>query len=160
MGYAFGMSTTTVRALPKGRPSLMGKVTTAITITNAGDEARAEDGTLAPSKVRRITLNGVLADTGASMLCLPAPMIAQLGLRLRDEINIKTATGPARARRFRSVTLTVEGRSGSFDCLELPGGSEPLLGYFPMESLGIELDLKNQRLVLLPDHGDGTYLTA
>ena len=138
----------------------MGKVTTSITITNAVDEEMAERGILSPSQIRQITLDGVLADTGASMLCLPAPLIAQLGLRVHDEINIKTATGPARARRFRTVILTVEGRSAPFECLELPGGSEPLLGYFPMESLGIELDLQNQRLVLLPDHGDGTYLTA
>jgi predicted aspartyl protease len=138
----------------------MGKVTTPITITNALDEGMAEQGILAQSQVRQVALNGVLADTGASMLCLPAPIIAQLGLRVHDEINIKTATGAARARRFRTVTLTVEGRSAPFECLELPGGSEPLLGYFPMETLGIELDLQNQRLILLPDHGDSTYLTA
>ena len=138
----------------------MGKVTTSITITNALDEGMAEQGFLATSQVRQIALNEVLADTGASMLCLPAPIIAQLGLRVHDEINIKTATGAARARRFRTVILTVEGRSAPFECLELPGGSEPLLGYFPMETLGIELDLQNQRLILLPDHGDQTYLTA
>jgi hypothetical protein len=34
-----------------------------------------------------------------------------------------------------------------------------LLGVFPLEMLGIELDLRNQRLRVLPSESGDTYLT-
>jgi hypothetical protein len=50
------------------------------------------------------------------------------------------------------------GREGTFECLELPGGSDPLLGVIPLEALGIELDLQNQQLILLPMSPTASYL--
>ncbi|MGB7709758.1 MAG: aspartyl protease, partial [Microcoleus sp.] len=38
-------------------------------------------------------------------------------------------------------------------------GKTPLLGVIPMEVLGIEVDLKNQRLKVLSDGPTETYLT-
>jgi hypothetical protein len=90
---------------------------------------------------------------------LPAAIIEQLGLRLLDEVPVETATGPAVARRFRNAALTVEGRTDNFTCLELPGGGSALLGVIPMEALGLEPDLKGERLRLLPLTRDDTYLT-
>jgi len=43
--------------------------------------------------------------------------------------------------------------------LELPGGSDPLLEVIPLEALGLEPDLKNQRLRVLPISSSETYLT-
>lgn len=63
-------------------------------------------------------------------------------------------------RVFGEVRLTVEGRSAPFECLEMPGGEAVLLGVLPLETLGLELDLKNQRLIVLPDRGPGTYIMA
>jgi len=51
------------------------------------------------------------------------------------------------------------GREGTFECLEVPGGSDPLLGVIPLEALGIELDLQNQQLKVLPMNSSQTYLT-
>ena len=34
-----------------------------------------------------------------------------------------------------------------------------LLGVIPLQSLGLELDLQNERIVVLPDTGPGTYLS-
>ena len=76
------------------------------------------------------------------------------------EVDIETAVGFGTARVFGYVMLTVEGRSAPFECLELPGGDTILLGVLPLETLGIELDLKRQRLVLLPDRGPDTYILA
>lgn len=39
-------------------------------------------------------------------------------------------------------------------------GSEPLLGVIQLEMLGLEPDLQNQRLRLLPRSGRRTYLMA
>jgi len=44
--------------------------------------------------------------------------------------------------------------------LELPAGTTPLLGVIPMEALGVEPDLQNQRLRLLPEGPTDTYVTA
>lgn len=137
----------------------MGKVYARVTIANGGDVEVHARGLMAADDVRSIEVDDVLVDTGATSLCLPAGMIEQLGLRLVEEVPVETATGTAVARRFRNALLTVEGRSGSFDCLELPGGRSALLGVVPMETLGLEPDLANERLRLLPMTREDTYIT-
>jgi hypothetical protein len=66
--------------------------------------------------------------------------------------------GVHKVRIFRELDLVVEGRDGTFNCIELPDGQEPLLGFIPLEDLGLEPDLMNQRLRLLPTEGKDTYL--
>jgi hypothetical protein len=65
-----------------------------------------------------------------------------------------------RPRDSKTARLRIEDREAQFDCLELPGGSAPLLGVIPLERLGFEPDLKAQRLRRLPADGDDRgYLT-
>ena len=137
----------------------MGKVVVHLTIANRLDQARAEAGDIAAGQVRTLHVDDVLVDTGATTLALPANVIAMLGLALRREVPIMTAAGPGTARLFRDAELTIEGRSGTFDCLELPPGTTPLLGVIPLEALGLEPDLRNQRLRLLPEEPGNTYYT-
>jgi predicted aspartyl protease len=80
-------------------------------------------------------------------------------LELLKEVDVLTATGISKARIFRDATISLLGREGTFECLELPGGSDPLLGVIPLETLGIELDLQNQQLKVLPISPSQTYLT-
>jgi predicted aspartyl protease len=138
----------------------MGRVTTTITLTNRADQIRAAEGLISADEVRAVTLENVLVDTGATMLCLPPDIITQLGVEMREEVGVETAAGFRRARTFRDVELSVCGRESIFDCLELPGGHSPLLGVVPMEVLGLEPDLKNQVLRLLPDDTHETYIMA
>jgi predicted aspartyl protease len=137
----------------------MGIVTTKITVTNLVDEILAERGFIPSEQVRSITLDNVLVDTGATRLCLPANIITQLGLPLENEIDVKTAAGICKTRLFKRVSITVEGRKGEFTCTELPGGEDALLGVIPMEELGLQPDIINQRLILLPQTGKDTYHT-
>jgi predicted aspartyl protease len=138
----------------------MGRVDTPLTITNTIDQERADAGEIAAAAVRSVTLDGVLVDTGATFLSLPADLIAQLGLRVLRDLTISTTAGPQRARLFRNAELAVLGRRATVDVLELPGGTQPLLGVIPMEALGIEPDLVARRLRLLPDGPTDTYVTA
>lgn len=138
----------------------MGRVDTTLTITNNIDQARAEFGDIDVAAVRSVTLDDVLVDTGATFLSLPADLIAGLGLRPLRELTIRTAAGPRPARLFRDATVTLMGREGTFECLELPAGTQPLLGVIPLEALGVEPDLVNQRLRLLPDGTPDSYVTA
>lgn len=137
----------------------MGKVTTTITVTNQVDQVLATRGFIPTDQVRSLTLENVLVDTGATRLCLPAAVIQKLGLALQQEVEVKTAVGVCQARLFNEVILQVEGREGVYNCLELPGGEEPLLGVIPLEDLGLEPDLQTQRLKVLPIQGQDTYLT-
>ena len=137
----------------------MGKVLTTLTVMNRADQIRAEDGTIPVEQVRSLTLKNVLVDTGATTLCLPQDVIAQLGLKLLKEVDVTTATGLNRARIFRDATIVLGGREGTFECLELPGGRDALLGVIPLEALGLEPDLRNQTLKVLPSESVDTYLT-
>ena len=138
----------------------IGKVTTTITVTNRIDQILAERGFIPPEQIRSVTLKDVLVDTGATRLCLPANIINELGLVLQGEVDVKIATGLQKLRIFREINLAVEGREGTFNCMELPNDAEPLLGLIPLEDLGLEPDLQNQRLRVLPSEGKDTYLTV
>ncbi len=137
----------------------MGKVLTILIVKNRIDEANAVRGIISPDLVRSITLNNVLVDTGATTLCLPALAIAQLGLELLKEVDVATATGLSKARIFQDAKISLCGREGTFECLELPGGRDALIGVIPLEALGLEPDLKNQTLRVLPSESVDTYLT-
>lgn len=137
----------------------MGKIITPLTVTNRADQNVAARGFMPPDQIRSVTLNNVLVDTGATTLCLPASIIAQLGLELLKEVDVETANGIGKARIFQDAKISLMEREGTFECLELPGGMNPLLGVIPLEALGIELDLKNQRLITLPISPTQTYLT-
>ncbi len=137
----------------------MGKITTSLVITNRADQAIASRGFMAAEEVRSIVLNDVLVDTGATTLCLPPKAIAELGLELLKEVDVMTATGFSKARIFQDAKISLLGREGTFECLELPGGRDALLGVIPLETLGIELDLQNQQLKVLPISSSQTYLT-
>jgi predicted aspartyl protease len=137
----------------------MGKVLTTLTITNRADESAAARGFIPADQVRSVTLHDVLVDSGATTLCLPPATIAQLGLDLLKEVDVATATGLSTARIFQDAKISLCGREGTFECLELPGGRNPLIGVIPLEALGLELDLQHQTLKVLPSESIDTYLT-
>lgn len=145
--------------MEKKQTNPMGKVFTPLTIINRADESAAARGFISPSEIRSINLPKVLVDTGATTLCLPANIIERLGLDSLKEVDVSTATGLSKARVFQDAKILLCGREGTFDCLELPGGRDPLIGVIPLEALGLELDLQNQTLKVLPSESLDTYLT-
>ncbi|PZO19721.1 MAG: aspartyl protease [Leptolyngbya foveolarum] len=137
----------------------MGKVLTKLTVTNRIDESDASRGRISSDRVRSVVIEDALIDTGATTLCLPADTIAQLGLELLKEVEVSTANGVSKARIFQDAKLSICGREGTFECLELPGGQVTLVGVIPLEALGLEPDLQNQKLKVLPTESSDTYLT-
>lgn len=138
----------------------MGKVIVTLNLTNWVDQVLAERGFIPIEHVRSITVDNALVDTGATRLCLPTEVIQQLGLKLTAAIDAQTATGPQTVNVYEGLKLIVEGREGRYDCVELPAGQTPLLGLIPLEDLGLEPDLQNQRLRHLPVKGKETYMTV
>ena len=145
--------------LPNLQARQMGQVITTITVTNRIDRVMAERGFIAAEEVRSVILDNVVVDTGATLLSLPARIISQLGLIQVGERDVETSAGIKKGRIFADAQIIVEGREGRFDCLELPEGvSAVSLGVIPMEELGLEPDLKNRRLRVLPMNNQQTYL--
>jgi predicted aspartyl protease len=145
--------------LPNLQAKQMGQVITTITVTNRIDRVMAERGFISAEEVRSVILDNVVVDTGATLLSLPAPIISQLGLIQVGERDVETSAGIKKGRIFADAQIIVEEREGRFDCLELPEGvSAVLLGVIPMEELGLEPDLKNRRLRVLPMNNQQTYL--
>ena len=137
----------------------MGKIYTSITVINRADQILAAAAVISPDQIRSLTLENVLVDTGATTLCLMPEVISRLGLQLLKEVDVATAKGIGKARIFRDATLIIAGREGTFECLELPGGQNNLLGVIPLEALGLEPDLRSQKLRVLPTESNETYLT-
>jgi predicted aspartyl protease len=138
----------------------MGQVITTLNLTNQIDQILAERGFISPEEVRSVTLTNVLVDTGATLLCLPSSVITQLGLVQRGEASVEIAAGLQKGRIFKNVELSIEGRQSTFDCLELTEVPYALLGVIPMQILGLEPDLKNHKLRLLPMNSEQSYLTV
>ena len=141
-----------------GEEGSVGHVRTTIIVANLRDQIEVESGNRARDAVRSATLDDVLVDTGATLLALPIDVIERLGLPVRREVIMRTAAGPRTIRQFRDVELTIMGRSGTFDCLEVPIGASCLLSVTPMEILGVEPDVRNHQLRLLPDGPDDSYI--
>ena len=150
---------TTIEAVSKRqRERQVGQVTASLTLSNHIDEINAMQGRLPSTNVRKLTLDKVLVDTGATHISLPADVIEALGLPLLLEAVAETAAGPIPVRVFSDLQLTVLGRQGSYRCVELPLGRRPLLGVIPMDDLGLEPDLQAETLRALPQDTPGSYI--
>jgi len=131
----------------------MGRVLTEATIENLEDLWAAKNGYLAPDEVRRVVVHEALVDTGATQLCLPKSMIAQLGLQKISVKQVINAAGFGQTQTYGTVRLTIESRICHVDVSELPDGVPVLIGQIPLECLDFLVDPKNHRLIGNPAHG-------
>lgn len=136
----------------------MGQVFVSFGVTNFSDVDPAAIVRRPPSETRMTALDEVLMDTGATHLCLPADLVARLGLGLGYATPVETATGAAVIRVFRNALVTYEDRSAVVEVIEVPLGRPPLLGAIPMEALGIEPDLRNRRVRKLARDLNSSYI--
>lgn len=137
----------------------MGKIVVMLTLTNWADRVLSERGFISEKEVRSLSVDNALVDTGATRLCLPADLIQKLGLKQTGTIDAQTAMGPQTVNVYKGLELNVEGREGIYNCVELLAGQTPLLGLIPLEDLGLDPDLQNQKLKHLPTEGKETYMT-
>lgn len=146
--------------LPNFPPQQMGQVIATLTVTNRLDRVLSERGFIPNTEIRSCILTDVLVDTGATLLCLPSAIISQLGLVQGGEASVETTAGIQIGRIYRDVELSFGDRLGTFDCLELTEVPYALLGVTLMEILGLEPDLKNRQLRILPMNSEQTYLSV
>lgn len=77
----------------------------------------------------------MLVSTKTTTLCLPTGVISKLGLRVLQDVHAMTARGIQTTRLFQDATISLCGREGTFDCLELPEGENAVLGLVPLGAL-------------------------
>lgn len=127
--------------------------TTEIELANLEDVALANRGVISPEDVRRVTIKDALVDTGATRLCLPEPIIEQLGLTPFGNARARTAAGIVDRTIYSEVRFTILEREGSLPVTNLPADAPVLVGHMVLEQLDLCLDIR-KGLTYNPDHGD------
>ena len=119
-----------------------------IEIANNEDLIEAKRGHLAPGKVRRKTIRG-LVDCGATKLVLPAAVAEELGLPVKNKkVKVRYADG-RRAHRTEvdEARLFLLGRDGVFTAIVEPKRDIALIGALVLEQLDFLVDSRNECLV-------------
>lgn len=132
----------------------MGKVMTKVILENAMDRGKAEEGLISAEQVRRVELEA-LVDTGATMMVLPADVVAALGLTVRQYRPARLADGSlCDVGRVTGMWIEILGRDMTGDALVVPAGSQALIGQVQLEVLDLVVDARSQEARVNPAHPD------
>jgi clan AA aspartic protease len=133
----------------------MGLVYADIELFNFADESLWEDGYIPKENIRQITINA-MADSGAIRLSINEVIRQQLGLRIRQQLDISLADGTKRRLDVAGpVRLKFRDRDCITDAFVLPGNEEPLIGAVPMELMDLVIIPTENKLDYNPKHPDG-----
>ena len=127
--------------------------TTKIELVNLADAVLADRGVIKREDVRRVIVKDALVDTGATRLCLPQPLIEQLGLTPFGNAKARTATGIVDRIIYSEVRFTILEREGSLPVTNLPADAPVLVGHMVLEQLDLCIDIR-KGLIYNPDHND------
>ncbi|MHB1423221.1 MAG: aspartyl protease family protein [Gemmataceae bacterium] len=124
----------------------VGRVTIEIELTNAEDLVLVKYGALAPDKVRRLRMAGVV-DTGANHLVLPTATAKQLGVPATSQVAIRYADHRRSSRSMvENVRVDLLGRHGNFKAILEPKRTDVLIGAIVLEDLDLVVDCSTQTL--------------
>jgi hypothetical protein len=138
------------------REAAVGEVRIQVRLTNTIDAGLVRRGLLPADQVRTYTADAMV-DTGATSCCLPAPVVAALGLATPHATGTQYADGSiSRVPVTEPVTLELLGRTVDLPCLVL--GDEVLIGQMALEFTDLLVDCQGQRLVPNPAHPDQPVL--
>lgn len=125
----------------------MGRTVAEFVLSNYADVHAVEAGQLAPDKVRKVTLQGIV-DTGAARLVLPAAAVASLGLTPDGTATVRYADNRTAQRDVvRDAYVTLLGRSAPFRAVLEPSRTDALIGAIVMEDLDLLVDSAGQKLI-------------
>ena len=130
---------------------MMGEVKVEVKLENTTDRELVLRGLLTEDQVRAFSVQ-VIADTGAVMLVLPQDEVEALGLREIRKAVVRYADERKEERPVAGpVTVRVDGRAATVDCIVGPPNSEPLLGHVVLEIMDLLVDPLQQKLVPRPE---------
>jgi len=129
----------------------MGEVKVEVKLENTTDRELVLRGILTEDQVRSFNIE-VIADTGAVMLVLPQDEVEALGLREIRKAVVRYADERKEERAVAGpVTVRVDGRGATVDCIVGPPNSEPLLGHVVLEIMDLLVDPLQQKLIPRPE---------
>ena len=130
----------------------MGRVRTAITLKNARDIYKAEDGVIQKQEIRQTTIEA-LVDTGAWTLVINEAIREKLGLTVTRTETGTLADGTQSAYNLAGpVEVIWKDRSTICEALVLPDAEEALLGAIPLEAMDLTINPRREEVV--GAHGD------
>lgn len=136
---------------PEEEP-IMGDVHVPVRIVNAVDDAMHRRGLLPREKVRAVEVLA-LVDTGAVRSVVPASLLEELGVEVRDRRGVRYADGrSSNVGVAEPMLFQLLGRETFEDALVT--GDEVLIGQTILEKEDLWVDCGQQRLVPNPDHPD------
>ena len=92
-----------------------------------------------------------MVDSGAAELALPVELLERLRLEHLGNVRVYTADGGEHDyRMFGIAEVEVQGRICQVRVIELPHGTEPLLGAAPLEAMDWHVSPGEKRLVPNP----------
>jgi clan AA aspartic protease len=129
-----------------------------IKLTNSHDEVDVSAGRIQADHVRSTEIEA-LVDTGATMLVLPADVIAKLGLLPDGYRKVRYADGRVREVPWVSgIRITILDRETVVNALVEEAGTTPLIGQIPLEELDLLVDPKSRELLVNPASPDAPLL--
>ena len=130
----------------------LGEVRVKVKLTNAVDEALVRRGFLTADKIRSYEAYA-LVDTGAVRSVLSIHVVQLLGLAIVDKARATYANDAAEdVDVTEMVGITLLSRRITEETLVL--GSEVLIGQTVLESLDLQVDCTNHRVIPNPAHPD------
>ncbi len=107
-------------------------------------------GTLTqPTSKRQCTLR-FLVDTDAFFTVVPRDVLSGLKIRPIREETVPFADGRKARWKVGEARLKIDGRSVATLVLFGKKGTQPLLGAYSMEGLGLSVDSRHRRLIPMP----------
>ena len=91
-----------------------------------------------------------LVDTGAFFTVVPRDVLSALRVRPIREETVQFADGRKARWKVGELRLEVDGRSVTTLVLFGKKGTQPLLGAYSLEGLGLSVDSRHRRLVPMP----------
>src|SRR5262245_43048419 len=124
----------------------MGKIMQKITLANSYDQELVRRGLARPEDVRAVEIEA-LVDTGATMLMLPAEVVALLGLPETRRREVEYANGQREELAcVQGVRITILGRDAIASALVGAAGTTALIGQLQLEELDLIVDPKSREL--------------
>ncbi len=132
----------------------MGRVMHSIKLRNSNDVARAAEGGLPPTAIRTAEIDA-LVDTGATMLVLPADVVAALGVPIQGIRKVRYASGEIAERPWvGNIEIEILGRKTVCTAVVEKAGTTALIGQIPLEELDFLVDPKSRELRVNPASPD------
>lgn len=132
----------------------MGRVMQLIKLRNSIDVARANEGGDTPVAIRAAEIEA-LVDTGATMLVLPADVVARLGVPIQGTRRVRYASGEIAERSWvGNIEIEILGRKTVCTAMVEKAGTTALIGQIPLEELDFLVDPKSRELRVNPASPD------